>query len=138
MSNIAHLIEKAGQNVGSEYKLAKLLGVSTSTVSDWKCSRVPCSPGDRARLAGFAGEDAVQELVRGTIDSAKGQVRKEQLEKLLGKWLHQTGGAVVSGLLALVSAVSLMMWTPSPAHASNLYDVYYVKFLFVLPCPNCF
>lgn len=102
-TNLTELIEKAGIKVGSEYKLAKALGVSTSTMSDWKHGRMTCSPGDRARIAGFAGEDAVQELVRGTIENAKGEVRKAQLEQLLGKLLRPTGAALHSVALGGLS-----------------------------------
>ena len=101
-NEVKTLIDKAAAITGSEYKLAKALGIPPQTITGWKAGRRACTPGDRARLAGFAREDAVQELVRATIESAKG-VKREQLERVLGKRLHQTGEALVTGLLSLAS-----------------------------------
>lgn len=102
LDQITRLIEKAGSTTGSEYKLAKALGVPQQNISDWKAGRRTCTPADRARLAGFAREDAVQELVRATIESAKG-IKREQLEKVLGKSSRATGAALHTVLLSLVS-----------------------------------
>ena len=105
MSNvdeITQLIEKAGTHVGSEYKLAKAMGIPQRTLSDWKANRRTCTPSDRARLAGFAREDAIQELVRATIDGAKG-LKREQLIRVLGKLSPQTGGALHSVVLGILS-----------------------------------
>jgi hypothetical protein len=122
--SVQHLIDKAAGKCGTRYKLAQLLGVGTSTVYDWERGTKPCSPADRARLAGFAGEDAVQELVRATLEGAKGTVRREQLEALLKKSSRVIGGVFASVALALAS---LTFSTPSEAGATS-YDVYYVKY----------
>ena len=103
------LIDKAAEKVGTRYKLAKLLGVTPSRIYDWEEERTPCSAADRARLAGMAGEDAVQELVRATLEKTAGTKRGDQLQTLLGKWSHQTGAVVNSVLLVLVSIGSGMM-----------------------------
>lgn len=108
------LITKAGVIVGSEYKLAKAMGYPQQVLSAWKAGTRTCTPPDRARLAGFAREDAVQELVRATIESAKG-TKREQLQKLLGKWLPQTGEALNTVLLSITSTVlALMMMSDIP------------------------
>ncbi len=96
------LIAKAGAIVGSEYKLAKALGVPQTHISAWKSGTRTCTPADRARLAGFAREDAVQELVRATIEAAKG-TKREQLQRVLGKLSHQTGAALHGAVLGLIS-----------------------------------
>lgn len=101
-SELTNLIEKAGKLCGSEYKLAKAMGLPQQVLSSWKSGARTCTPADRARLAGFAREDAVQELVRATIDSAKG-LKREQLMKVLGKLSHQTGAALHTGMLGLTS-----------------------------------
>jgi transcriptional regulator with XRE-family HTH domain len=100
---IESLIDKAAVRVGSVYRLASALGLASSTVYDWKAGRQNPSPADRARIAAFAGEDAVQELVRATIDHAKGDVRREQLVKVLGKLSRQTGAAIGTVLPVLAS-----------------------------------
>lgn len=97
------LIDKAAEKVGTRYKLAKLLGVSASQVYDWQEGRKKCSPADRARIAGFAGDDAVQELVRATLEETAGTTRGDQLRQVLGKWSRQTGGVLNSAVLGLVS-----------------------------------
>lgn len=96
------LIEKAAAIVGNETELAKALGVAQPNVSAWKAGTRTCTPADRARIAGFAREDAVQELVRATIEAAKG-TKREQLQKVLGKWSLQTGEALHSAVLTIAS-----------------------------------
>lgn len=99
------LIAKAGAIAKSEYKLAKALGVRQSHLSMWKSGKKSCTPPDRARLAGFARAAAVQELARSTVEQNAGTLRSEQLRKLLGKALHQTGVANVTELLRLASLI---------------------------------
>lgn len=97
------LIEKAASIVGSEAKLAKALGLPQPNISGWKSGQRTCTPEDRARLAGFAKEDAVQELVRATLEKTEGTLRGEQLRQVLGKWLARTGGVLHSVTVGLVS-----------------------------------
>ena len=111
-SYVRQLIESAGQRVGSEYKLAKALGVPQATVSSWKAGTRTCTPDDRARIAAFAGEDAVQELVRATLEKNAGTLRGEQLQRVLGKWSQATGAALATALLSLASLISFL----TPAH----------------------
>lgn len=105
VTSVNTLIVRAGEKAGSEYKLAKILGEPTSVVNDWKHGRRPCVAADRARIAAVAGEDAVQELVRATLEKYEGTRKGEQLYKVLGKSLHQTGGATVTVLLGLTSLI---------------------------------
>lgn len=105
------LIDKAAAIVGSEAKLARALGVPAQHVSNWKAGSRTCMPEDRARIAGFAHEDALQELVRATLEKTEGTLRGEQLRKVLGKWLRQTGEAlhsVTPGVVSLIFAVHLI------------------------------
>ena len=84
IKSVRILIEKAGLICGSEYKLAKAMGIPPQHITNWKAGDRTCTPADRARLAGFAREDAVQELVRATIEASKG-IKQEQLKQVLGK-----------------------------------------------------
>jgi DNA-binding transcriptional regulator YdaS (Cro superfamily) len=104
------LIDKASEKVGSPHKLASLLGLGSSTVYDWRDGRRTCSPADQARIAAFAGEDALQQLVRATLEQAKGDRRREQLQKVLGKLSHQTG-AVIAGVLPSLASLSFLAMT---------------------------
>ena len=103
-NDLSQLITKAGAATGSEYKLAKAMGLPQRVLTDWKAGRRACTPSDRARLAGFAREDAVQELVRATIEQAKG-LKREQLVKVLGKLSHQTGAVLHTALLGVLSLI---------------------------------
>ncbi len=114
-SQVKTLIDKAVINVGSEAKLARALGIPQTHVTMWKSGVRTCTPPDRARLAGFAGEDATQELVRATIEQSTG-TRKEQLEKVLGKLSRQTGAALHTVGLGLGSLIFGLM-LPTDAHA---------------------
>lgn len=78
------LIETAGSICGSEYKLAKRMGIPQQMLTDWKAARRTCSPTDRAILAGIAGLDAQAELVRATLEREQGSRRGDMLEALLG------------------------------------------------------
>lgn len=84
------LITKAASIVGSEYRLAKNMGIPPQTITGWKAGRRTCTAGDRVRLAGFAGEDAQQEAARALIAGSTG-IKRAQLEQLLGKALTATG-----------------------------------------------
>lgn len=97
------LIARAGAIAGSEYRLAKAMGVPQTHLSMWKSGKKTCTPPDRARLAGFAREDAVQELVRSTLESTAGTLRGDQLMRVLGKASRVTGGAFVTVMLSLAS-----------------------------------
>lgn len=98
--NLNALIAKASGVVGSDAKLARAMGIAQANISLWKAGTRTCTPEDRARLAGFAREDAVQELVRATLEKTEGTLRGEQLRQVLGKWLHQTSAAI-GGVFAL-------------------------------------
>lgn len=117
--SVESLIDRAAQRVGSKIKLAQALGVGTSTVYDWSYGTKQCSPADRARIAAFAGEDAVQELVRATLENAKGEVRKKQLEQVLGKLSRVTGAVLGCVWLALAS----LTFFPQRSEAAVLHDV---------------
>jgi DNA-binding transcriptional regulator YdaS (Cro superfamily) len=101
--NLLALIAKASEAVGSDAKLARAMGIAQQNISLWKSGERTCTPEDRARLAGFAKEDALQELVRATLEKTAGTLRGEQLRQVLGKWLHQTGAVSVTALLGLAS-----------------------------------
>lgn len=106
---IQTLIDKAAEKVGNPYKLSKVMHVSSSQIYDWRDGRKVCSPPDRARLASFAGDDPLQELVRATLEKTEGTFRGEQLKIILGKLLHPTGADLHSVVLVAVSVASGMM-----------------------------
>lgn len=102
------LIDKAKLIAESDYKLAKMMGVAQPVIPMWRSGKRTCSPADRAILAGIAGDDAVQELVKATLEKEKGTRRGALLGELLGQRAEQvieeSQAAAVAGL--------------SPAHAA--------------------
>jgi hypothetical protein len=102
---LAKLIEKATAKAGSITKLANQLDEPQPNVSAWKAGRRTCTPADRARIADIAQEDAVQELVRATMEATAGTKRGDQLKAVLGKWLAQTGAATGSKAGALMALI---------------------------------
>ena len=72
----------------------------------WKSGKKGCTAADRAPLAGIAREDAVQELVRATLEKNAGTLRGEQLMKVLGKSLPQIIAGIVFALLVGTNLIS--------------------------------
>ena len=104
------LIDRAAEKVGNRHKLAKVLQCTVSQVYDWHSGTKRCSAADRARIANLAGEDALQELVRATLEETAGTTRGDQLKTALGKWSHQTGEALHSAVVGLAGLVYGTVW----------------------------
>lgn len=109
--SVHSLIDKAAKAVGNRHKLAKILQCTVSQVYDWHSGTKKCSAADRARLANLAGEDALQELVRATLEETEGTPRGDQLMRVLGKSSRQTGAALHSVMLALGTFAYGMAWS---------------------------
>lgn len=111
------LVDKAAEKAGNRHALAVLLGIQPSKVYGWHAGTAPISPADRARLAAVAGDDAVQELVRATIEQAPGDRRREQLMQVFSTSSRLTGAVLRTAVLAVFSAIC---WTaPTPAQAGQ-------------------
>lgn len=90
MSQLNSLIEQAASVAGSEYRLAKVLGMQQSTISAWKSGKRTCTAPDRAALAGIAKGNAAVEAIQGLIEgldleSPKGQIAAAALNEALEK-----------------------------------------------------
>lgn len=109
MQTVPDLITQASKVTGSDSATARALGIPPQMVSMWKRGTKTCPPEDQAQLAALAGFDPVQALCRGHIERHAGTKKGENLSRLLGKRLLQTGGASVSFIagLALISWASL-------------------------------
>lgn len=102
------LIDKAKLIAESDYKLAKMMGVAQPVIPMWRSGKRTCSPADRAILAGIAGDDAVQELVKATLEKEKGTRRGALLGELLG---HRAEQVIEESQAAADAGLS-------PAHAA--------------------
>ena len=87
------LLDKAKEMSSSDYKTAKLLGVSPQIVSDWRHGRRRPQPEDMALLAQVAGMDAGDWLVRGVLEKHAGTAKGDRLFIALGKSRPATGAA---------------------------------------------
>lgn len=102
MDSVKTLIDRAATKCGTRYKLAKALHVPAANVYQWETGSKTCPNDVRVLLAVIAGDDPVQELVRATIETAKGE-RQEMLREALGKSSRQTGGVLHSVALVVFS-----------------------------------
>lgn len=102
------LIDKAASIAGSDYALAKTLGVSRQAVSNWRHGHKGCPLEERALLASVAGLDPLAELARAMVTKHEGTKKGDMLMRALGKSLAATGAAVASAG-AHASAISSML-----------------------------
>ena len=105
INRVRQLIDTAAKVTGSKSKLARALAVTPQRINDWHSGTSTCTPHDRAALAGFAREDAVQELVRATLEKTAGTLRGEQLKQVLGKQWRLIGEATALGVAGLTSLI---------------------------------
>jgi len=91
---LAALLDKASQTCGSDYALAKNLGVGRSKVSDWRNERASCGVEYRALMASIAGVD-VDEVIRDALlEKHANTPLGERLLSALGNVVH--GGAAIT------------------------------------------
>lgn len=110
------LIDKASSIAGNDSKLAALLGQHRSKVSDWRKGSQDCPPEDQALMAGIAGLDAAQTLIRATVEKHEGKPKGDLLMKVLGKPSLAIGAvlgfagqlAVMTGLMTPTDALSFL------------------------------
>ncbi|TCP18257.1 cell division protein FtsJ [Simplicispira metamorpha] len=99
--NIVETIERAVEKVGSQRKLAELVGTPEQNLSGFKKGR-PCSYQKHAEIAAAAGmhEEARHILIQGIADSLRDDVEHEAQAK--------------AGLLAMLQAFPLEQTPPEP------------------------
>lgn len=102
MSTIVKLLDAAKEKTGSDYKTAKLLGVTPQVVSDWRNGRDKGrpQPEDHALVAAVAGLDAEEALIRALLAKYADKPKGEKLLSALGNVLARTGAAVTLLFLA--------------------------------------
>lgn len=96
LEQLNELINRAKAIAGSDYKLAKLMGVPAQHISNWRHGSRNCSPEDVAILAGVAGLDAVSWHIRAVLEKHAGTEKGDRLLKVLGKGSPATGAEIVS------------------------------------------
>lgn len=94
--DVTMLLDLASAKVGSDYKLAQLLGVSRQRVSNWRNAQQTISPEDVAIVANVAGLDASGWALRAMVAKHEGTAKGDRLMKAVGKALLATGAVVAS------------------------------------------
>lgn len=90
------LIDKASKIVGSDRKLALMLGEPPQRVSNWRHGHAVAQPEDWALLAHVAGLDPVSELARAIVAKHESKRKGDLLMKALGKASLATGAVLGS------------------------------------------
>lgn len=85
------LIERAASIAGSEYKIAKSLGIPQSHITGWKHGTRTCSAEDRALLADLAGVDPLPEIAEAMAERWAGKPKGERLREVLTRRLANVG-----------------------------------------------
>jgi len=103
---LVELINRAAEKAGSDAKLARILEVSRSRISDWRNERTTCPPADVALMAELAGLDAEAWTARAVISQHEGTSKGAKLEAALKKAFVATGAALATfGVSAANDAV---------------------------------
>jgi len=118
LDDLNFLIDNAAKKAGSYSALAREIGVSPQTLSDWRHARRPCQPEEQALLAAAAGFDPVATLARATVEYWEGKPKGDRLMKALGKPLRATGA--VAGFAGAVALAIFGLITPTRTEAGTL------------------
>jgi len=100
---LIELIDKAHLIAGSDYRLAKQIGVTPQTVSNWRHGEKPCPPADVALIAEVVGLDPQEWLARATLWKYEGTAKGDKLNKALGKTSAAITAVLASGGAAAVA-----------------------------------
>lgn len=115
------LIHAASAIAGSQNKLAKSIGYSSSEVSEWATGSRACPLEAQVLMAHLAGFNPQEVLAHAMIERHANTPRGEKLFTALGKASRQAG-AVRVALAAIFASVVLAFSVPTPAFATS-YDV---------------
>ena len=85
LQHLNELMDRAKSIAGSDYALAKQLGVSRMKISNWRHGHAPCPVEDQALIASVAGLDPAEFLVRAVVLKHQGTAKGDRLMKVLGK-----------------------------------------------------
>jgi len=82
------LIDKAAKIAGSDYRLAKQIGVSPQRMSDWRAGRQSPGVEYRALMADIAGLDVDQVMREALLEKHANTPLGERLLSVLGNAVH--------------------------------------------------
>lgn len=111
------LIDRAAAIAGSDYAVAKSIGVERQAISNWRHGHKPCPPEMQALMASVAGLDPLQTLARATVQKFEGEKKGDLLMRALGKASRLTGAA--AGIAGAVALAIFGLISPKPAQATT-------------------
>lgn len=93
---VLELMNKARDQLGSDYKLATALGLPSTRVSAWRVGRQPVPIEYVALMAGIANLEPEKWVIRAMLAQHEGTDKGDRLMKVLGKLLPAIGGVIAS------------------------------------------
>lgn len=94
------LIDKAAKIAGSDYRLAKQIGVSPQRMSDWRAGRQSPGVEYRALMANIAGLDVDQVMRDALLEKHANTPLGERLLSVLGNVVHGVGAITLTSVSA--------------------------------------
>lgn len=101
-TELADLIDRAAEAVGSKAQLARQLGTTPQRLNDWRSGYVTCPVEYVALIADAANLPADQWVARAVLWRSAGKKTEAALQKALGKCLRATGAVLGLGFGAVV------------------------------------
>lgn len=93
---LKQLLDLAAEKAGSDYAVAKALGMHRQQVSNWRTGQRTCTPEDVAQLAAIAGLEPEKWMIRAVLAKYEGTPKGDRLYKALGKSLLATGAVIAT------------------------------------------
>lgn len=120
------LIDKAGKNVGSFYKLYQITGIPQSRISEIRAGKRPLPLDAVPVIAELAGVDVDEAIHTVMIEQTKDPEKRGRLMEILGKAV----AAGVAGVLAFsYSGDSISSTVAQAQKAENVNPLYIVEYV---------
>jgi len=118
MFSVADLLDraKAGGNIESDYRLAKVIGITHSTMSGYRVGKTIPDARVLEQLCALSGDDA-------GVLMAQAQAERERTPEGKTMWLmvaKRLQGAATTAILSVCFAISLIAMSPDVAKAQTV------------------
>lgn len=113
---IGDLLDKAKTkaNIGSDYALAKVLGIHTGTIANWRKEKSHPSNEEAVKLATLAGLDEMDVIAEIELRTAKTEKKREF-------WKHYIESRGITACLTMTILAASIVMTPKNAEAKILH-----------------
>lgn len=120
MFSVAELLEraKAGGNIESDYRLAKVIGISHSVISGYRAGKSVPDARVLEQLCALSGDDA-------GVLMAQAQAQRERTPEGKNMWLmvaKRLAGGASTAILAVLFTMGLIALPAEPARAGQVQD----------------